>query len=312
MKKYIAFLLILTQCCIADGTTLYVEPEAGRQPLCDAIQQAHQEVDIAMYMFTDVPLKECLKEAAAKGVKVKLLLEAAPYKYSQANKNTGFENSPIQLHWVPAQNSGIRFYHEKLMLIDHQEAWVMTANFTRSSFKEHPMERNFILRDNNTNQVRELQNLFDQDWNNIVVGNAADYQAIVVSPLNSREQLLSLIHSAQSEIYMYSEGLNDYQLIGALAKAARKGVNVKIIYSDGIRVKAQQYLTRNQVELIQLQQMRNHAKVIMVDHQTFYLGSVNFTSNSLDHNREVGVIVADPKLVGSLESQFAKDRSQSA
>ena len=45
-----------------------------------------------------------------------------------------------------------------------------------------------------------------------------------------------------------------------------------------------------------------HAKAIVVDGRRAFVGSENLSAASLDHNRELDVIVADPSAVQRLES----------
>jgi phosphatidylserine/phosphatidylglycerophosphate/cardiolipin synthase-like enzyme len=55
-----------------------------------------------------------------------------------------------------------------------------------------------------------------------------------------------------------------------------------------------------------------HAKVIVVDGRRAFVGSENLSTASLDHNREVGVIVADPGAIQTLESTFDGDWAQAS
>src|SRR5262249_38097453 len=50
-----------------------------------------------------------------------------------------------------------------------------------------------------------------------------------------------------------------------------------------------------------------HTKVLVADGATAYLGSENLSATSLDHNREVGVIVIDQSSIQPLEDTFEKD-----
>jgi cardiolipin synthase len=52
-----------------------------------------------------------------------------------------------------------------------------------------------------------------------------------------------------------------------------------------------------------------HAKLILVDTQRAFVGSENFSSVSLDANREVGVIVGDPAVIAQLASVAQGDWS---
>ena len=50
-----------------------------------------------------------------------------------------------------------------------------------------------------------------------------------------------------------------------------------------------------------------HTKVAVADGVRAYMGSENFSQTSLDHNREVGVIVTDPSSLDPLTTTFEKD-----
>ena len=50
-----------------------------------------------------------------------------------------------------------------------------------------------------------------------------------------------------------------------------------------------------------------HTKVIVADGALAYLGSENLSGTSLDHNREVGVIVTDPVSIMPLATTFETD-----
>ena len=50
-----------------------------------------------------------------------------------------------------------------------------------------------------------------------------------------------------------------------------------------------------------------HAKAIVADGQRAFVGSENLSAASLDHNREVGVIVADRRAIATIAATFAAD-----
>ena len=55
------------------------------------------------------------------------------------------------------------------------------------------------------------------------------------------------------------------------------------------------------------QKLRMHAKIIVVDGARAFLGSENLTANSLDNNRELGILLDDAGIVGQLASIAQKD-----
>jgi cardiolipin synthase len=54
-----------------------------------------------------------------------------------------------------------------------------------------------------------------------------------------------------------------------------------------------------------------HAKAIVADYGTaiakVFVGSENFSDNSLNHNRELGLIVGDSGVMSGVETTFASD-----
>jgi phosphatidylserine/phosphatidylglycerophosphate/cardiolipin synthase-like enzyme len=50
-----------------------------------------------------------------------------------------------------------------------------------------------------------------------------------------------------------------------------------------------------------------HAKVVVVDDMTAFVGSQNFSNESLAHNRELGVTTSDAAVVGPLSQTLAAD-----
>jgi phosphatidylserine/phosphatidylglycerophosphate/cardiolipin synthase-like enzyme len=50
-----------------------------------------------------------------------------------------------------------------------------------------------------------------------------------------------------------------------------------------------------------------HAKTIIADSARAYVGSENLTANSLDHNREMGILLTDKALVETIERTALAD-----
>jgi phosphatidylserine/phosphatidylglycerophosphate/cardiolipin synthase-like enzyme len=48
----------------------------------------------------------------------------------------------------------------------------------------------------------------------------------------------------------------------------------------------------------------NHDKMVIVDNQKMLIGSMNFSQNALDNNREIGIIVTDQKFIDQQKKLF--------
>ncbi|TAK76276.1 MAG: hypothetical protein EPO11_04420 [Gammaproteobacteria bacterium] len=301
MQAIIVFLFTLLFSLTSYADQLIIEPDMGREPLVQAIQHAHYSIKLVMYGFTDRQLLESLLEQKAKGRTVAILLEQTPYKAEDENIKT---IETLKEHHINWQGSipPLKLIHQKTLLIDDQEAIVMTLNFTHSAFKN---DRNFALIIDDPKRVKEIDDTFSADWNHHAIHHTSS--DVIWSPDNSRAQLMKLISQAHDTIDIYAQDLNDYRIIGSLAKAARKGVNVKIITSANLRAGKLNYLTRAGVKIHRNEQHYIHAKVFIIDQQKAVVGSINLTSASLDDNRELSVVTEDTNVIKQLLTVFDKD-----
>lgn len=282
---------------------LIVEPDAGRQPLLAAIEKAKSSVDLVMYGWTDERFLTAVSQAKNAGKQVHVLLEPSPYKAEHENAFAigQLQADKIHLHWA---NPDFKLTHQKTFLLDQHSAIVMTFNLTHSSFKK---ERNFALIIDDPAMVKEINAVFNADWQHKTI--AVHHANLIWSPDNSREKIIDFINQATSDLQIYAQDVGDYETIGALAKAARNGVSVKILTSK-IQPRSKRkfgFLRKAGVEIRVSPHYFIHAKVIIADHKRAVLGSTNLTRASLNDNRELSVITRNKKTVSELVNTFEKD-----
>lgn len=53
-----------------------------------------------------------------------------------------------------------------------------------------------------------------------------------------------------------------------------------------------------------------HAKMMLIDDRYLLLSSINYSSNSMDHNREIGVIITNRDAIEYFKTRFIQDRSK--
>jgi len=101
---------------------------------------------------------------------------------------------------------------------------------------------------------------------------------------------------------------------GQLIAAAKRGVAVQVILPavPADNPSANQdapRLTQAGIQVRYSQTLYMHAKMIVADGMRAFVGSENFSSQSLDGNRELGIVVADPVALTQLKGTFARDWS---
>lgn len=295
------FLLLNFLPLLAWSDQLIVEPEMGRVPIINAINNAERSVKIVMYGFTDQALLTPILQQKTKGRTVRVILERYPYRAEDENNKIIAAFNQNRIAWqgnIPA----IQLIHQKTLIIDGERAIIMTFNFTHSTFKN---ERNFALILDDPHLVKEIEAVFDSDWHRKPSNNYNG--SMLWSPENSRERLLNAIKRAKKSINIYAQNISDYKIVGALAKAAKKGVSVNILTSTKLRQKQAEYLARAGVNVKQSERYYIHAKALIIDNQLAIIGSINFTRASLDHNRELAGITRDPTVVKQISETFASD-----
>lgn len=284
---------------------VFVEPEDERAPILAELAAAERSIDLEVYLLSDDEIIEALIDAAARGVRVRVLLEEHPFGGSGKNPDTfeRLQGAGVEVRW---SNPVFRFSHVKMFVVDDEAAIVMNLNLSRSAFTDN---REFAAITTRRGEVEQASAIFAADWDRLEEPNAGP---LVVSPTNSRQTLLSLIENAQSSLDVYAEVMRDEQIIEAFIEAEARGVEVRLVvspeYSDegrGERERAR--LSDAGVEVRLARGVYIHAKAIIVDGITVWLGSQNFTATSLDQNREVGIIIDDTVNVSRVRGVFETD-----
>ena len=287
---------------------LIVQPDDGVRMITRPIHHATRSIWLTMYLLTNRTIIHALEYAHAHGVQVRVILEPHPYGMRSNPNRYAYNNlraADIPVHWASPR---FRLTHEKSMLVDGTTAYIMTTNFTRSAFKSN---REFDVVDRDPRNVATLRALFSADWNDRPY--APRDPNLPVSPTDARPLLTALIRSARHTLDVYAEELQDTGMERALAAAARHGVRVRVILpaprgpdhdAPGVAlIRA----AGAQVHRLRQSYLYVHAKAIISDGRRAFVGSENLSTASLDHNREVGVIVADPDAIQTLESTFDRD-----
>jgi phosphatidylserine/phosphatidylglycerophosphate/cardiolipin synthase-like enzyme len=290
----------------APAVQLFIEPEEGAQPVVRFIDGSKQTLDVAMYLLSDRPVVTALENAAKRGVHVRVMLEEHPYGSGPGNEANyqRLKSAGISVSWSPPE---FTLSHDKYAVADRRTGLVGTANWTTSAFAEN---REYIVVDDDPSDVAALTAIFDADWSRQAV--TVDDARLVVSPTNSRSSFLALIRGSATSLDLEAEEMQDQEIEDALGQAAKRGVTVRAIVpapTGGTDANAagKQKITANGVKVRQLGHPYVHAKDIIVDKREAFIGSENISNQSLNNNREVGIVLVDSVAIGRLDKTFSQD-----
>jgi phosphatidylserine/phosphatidylglycerophosphate/cardiolipin synthase-like enzyme len=286
-----------------DNVTIIVEPTDKAQALLSAISGAKTSVRMTMYLLGDKRFVDALIAQHGAGRDVKVILNQKFVNSAGTNQAvySQLQAAGVPVVWAPSTFS---LTHEKCVIVDAKKAWIMTMNLETSSSSN----REFLAIDSEAADVAEAEAVFAADFANTAFVPSGN---LLVAPVNARDKLLALIQSAKSSVDLEGEELSDYKIVNALVAAQKSGVKVRVVLSDTTPSSAQamavQQLKAGNVQVVSLGTPYIHAKAIVADGARAYVGSENFTTGSLQYNRELGLITTNAASAAQVAQTIAKD-----
>jgi phosphatidylserine/phosphatidylglycerophosphate/cardiolipin synthase-like enzyme len=292
----------------AEPFTLVTEPDQGIAPIQALITSARHRVDMTMYELEDEPTEQLLADAAARGVTVRVILD---HRFSGTHNDAAAASLSahgVAVHWAP---SIYAITHQKTVVVDGQVAAIMTLNLTR---RYYATSRDLAVLDRDAADVAAVETVFGADFDSRAVGTPQG-DDLVWSPGQSASALPSLIASARRSLLVENEEMADPAIIDALDAAAQRGVDVEVCMTDSSRWHhAFDTLTSAGAHVVTYAStalLYIHAKAIVVDSGTqgarVFVGSENFSAESLDHNRELGVLLGSAPIVDGVARTIESD-----
>ena len=292
------------QAAPAASYTLITEPDQSYTPVYNFIGTATKTLDMTMYELVDTTAEQDLVAAAKKGVTVRVILDQNLEKSSNTTAFNYLNANGVSTVWA---KSG-RTTHQKTITVDGTTSLIMTGNLTS---KYYSTTRDFGVIDTNSLDVNAIEKVFNADYANTAI-TPTDGDNLVWSPTDSQTQLLALINGATKSLNVENEEMGDAAITSALENAAKKGVDVTITMTNSGNDYATEFdaLTSAGAHVSTYTgetPIYIHAKAIVADGGTAYVGSENFSNASLNENRELGMITTNSSIVSSVNSTLTKD-----
>ncbi len=306
-----------------DNVQLYFSPDPlqDHQPWIKQIQSAKKSIQMVIFHLNDKDVITALTDAVKRGVKVQVIVDRLslilpPFASTKRKLIAGGVE-------VTTCSKGFKITHQKSLVVDSNTALVTSMNLT----KKVASTRDWIVETSDPTIIAEMNAVFATDLENAKTGAGITPKLtntnLLWSPVNSEEKIINLMNSAKKTIISTVENLGSPTIQAAYIAAAKRGVDVKIITplcdiadprSDH-NVPFARDLAKNGIKSNMMpdpqtaDQPYMHAKMILIDSQQAYIGSVNFSENSLHNSREAGIIFKNSKASAILQNEFNKDWS---
>jgi cardiolipin synthase len=289
----------------AKPIALSVLPEAGEAPFVDDLRTAKKSIRLMVYMLGEDGVFAALKERAAAGVDVKVILDGGAQRAFNQHAFDALAAAGVKVQWSDPKFS---FMHAKSFVVDDAVAVISTGNFPKGLLLH---ERNYVARDVDRADVRSLAAVFDADFAH--TDPDLSCTRLLVSPVNSKDRVLEVVNGATRSLLVESLELADSDVVYAIIGKKRAGLDVRVVLADPAKMtdnaRTAAKLAREQipVRFIPKQRMLVHVKNIIVDGAHAYMGSENMTTTSLTKNREIGLVVTESEAVKTMTSTFEAD-----
>ena len=288
--------------------SLFAEPDAGPQAVLDLIASARTSLWMEMYLLTDARAISAFAGRAAAGCDVRVILEPAPYQQAGANQSAYDQllAAGVDVRWSLPR---FTYTHAKAFTIDHRRLAILTLNLTGAGLAGN---REYAALDDDATDVAAAEAIFTADALGAATGTPPG--RLISSPESSRPALLALIGGAHASLALETEELTDPAVVSALLDARARGVAVTLAWPGPAAGAGAPFtaLAAAGATVRAVGAPAIHGKVAVADDRTLYLGSVNLTPTSLDDNRELGLLLAQPQLAAEVGEVVAADAAGGA
>jgi phosphatidylserine/phosphatidylglycerophosphate/cardiolipin synthase-like enzyme len=291
----------------SNALSIIVEPSDDGSALLNAIKAAKTSIHMTMYLLTDNDTINALVKQKAAGLDVKVVLnETFPSGQGNSNASAYQTLHSTNAGMVVYASNEFTYTHEKCIVIDGTTAWIMTMNESSSAPTSN---REYLAVDTDPGDVSEADAIFNADFTHTFITPTGN---LLVAPSNDKARIRALIATATKSIDVEVEELSDYDVVNDLAIQADNGSKVRIVLSDISPSSAQNTAVTKlkahaNVSLVTTHDPYIHAKAIIVDGTRMYVGSANLTDNSMDSNRELGLVTETASVIAPVQSALGTD-----
>jgi phosphatidylserine/phosphatidylglycerophosphate/cardiolipin synthase-like enzyme len=188
----------------------------------------------------------------------------------------------------------------------------MTLNLTP---QDYATTRDFAVITNDPADVAAIETTFNADFINATITPPTG-DNLVWSPTNSRSALTTLIEGAKKSLLISQEEFDDPGIQTLVEAALRRGVAVTLVQENlGGQYSSVLNTLKAAGAVIAIYSSKTgyyiHAKTVLADygtpHASLFVGSENFSTDSLNDNRELGLIFNDNGCIDGVHTAITTD-----
>jgi cardiolipin synthase len=295
--------------------TAIVLPDATSAPIVALLSAAKVSLRLKMVEFDAPELIEAVAAAGRRGVKVRVMLNAAGRGgvSDNAAARAALRSGGVE---VADASHKLSVVHEKSLVIDDSSALVMSCDWSAAGLAQ---ARDFAVHTTHRHEVDEIAACFDADWQHLHFKPHGKLR-LVWGPLNARERMADFIDAARHTLVVQNARYQDPVMIERLVRAQRRGVSLQLMAHAVHRMEAKEITTDTGglrmlddlgVQVRRLKHQRLHGNMLLADGARAMVGSLNFSPASLDRRRELAIETDDAAVIKALQLTALHDWSHS-
>lgn len=312
---------------ITDLSTVFTPSNSCTTEYCielvNQINNSQESIDMALYGYTDIPdITTALQNAIRRGVTVRLV-------HDVTNNGSNFYPDTFKFAQTLSESKAdygeysyqSAIMHNKFFIIDKKVVITGSANISTTDISGFNTNDIIIIKS------PEIANIYEQEFEqmysnkfhnkkskiknkeNILLGNSII--SVYFSPQDNTipNAIIPLINDAKSYIYIPMFVITHRKISQALANAAARNVDVKIIL-DATNA-SNKYTTHEQLRkagvAVKTENFagKMHSKSIIIDDKYLVTGSMNLSKSGNSKNDENVLIIENPKLAKYYKTFFA-------
>lgn len=276
---------------------LLISPKMSRPRRSQIIQSSQDFLYVRMYNITHKESRTLIKSLAKSWVSVRMILEDK--QYGSTNKDY------VRGRGIQTQNDSklkTNFMHAKT-LISSGFYIIQTANLTFGAFEK---QREYYVIGTDPQIQYNLKQLFNKDRDGLAMTTGDIHPNLLLCPIDCREKIIWLLRWAKQSIVIQNQYISDPEIMDVLQTQQHLDINITLPKNKENEVTAAQL--SGHIRLLSSPYI--HAKTLLIDDSHLLISSINFSSNSLDNNREIGIVLTDKQSIEQFKKQFQQDRDK--
>jgi cardiolipin synthase A/B len=282
-------------------------------PIYNFMSGATSALTMTMYELADPTAEQILAADAARGVRVQVLLDSALEGSRNQPAQEYLASHGVAVAFAPAS----RITHQKTICTDHTACLIMSLNLVAD---DYATTRDVAVEDSDAADVSAIESTFAADFAGGTGPATSDGDHLLWSP-GSEPGVLAVIDGARYSLAVENEEMDSTAVTDALVAAARRGVDVEVCMTADSSYTEALYLIAAAGGHVRLYPDQDgvlyiHEKLVLADagkaSAEAVVGSINFSTSSMDYNRELDIVLDASDASGQLATLNAAFQSDFA